>query len=119
MLAPFNYQVVSLPASLVKQSILHSTKLWVIQLPSERTLRDQQHCIPVVLWFLAETYRDHLVQQLQSTHLEEYVTVVMCVKEGLVFDKATGLDTKIWVTSTTSSMMQKAGSKTLVILIGH
>ena len=67
----------------------------LIQLPSGRTLRDYRHCIPSVIGFSAQTDIDLLerVRELQPAHLARYVTVVldeMYVKEGLVFDKASG-----------------------------
>ena len=67
----------------------------LIQLPSERTLRDYRHCIPSVIGFSTQTDRDLLekVQQSRPAHLAKYVTVVldeMYVKEGLVFNKASG-----------------------------
>ena len=67
----------------------------VIRLPSERTLKDYKHFTPSVVGFSVSTdlqLLDHLKQQ-KPRQLSKYVNIVideMYIKEGLVYDKATG-----------------------------
>ena len=67
----------------------------VLTLPSDRTLRDYKHCVPAVCGFAttADQQLFDAVKQQKPVHLAHYVNIVfdeMYVKEGLVFDKATG-----------------------------
>lgn len=68
----------------------------VLQLPSERTLRDYRHCSPSATGFSKATDMELLeaVGQQIPKRLSHYVSIVideMYVKEGLYFDKHTGM----------------------------
>ncbi len=71
-------------------------KSGLIELPSGRTLRDYQHCVPSSVGFSTAVDKQllRLVNQTQpSPSLARYVGVLideMYVKEGLVFNKFTG-----------------------------
>ena len=67
----------------------------VIQLPSERTLRDYRHSSPSTAGFSKATDLDLLeaIEQQKPRQLAKYVNIIldeMYVKEGLFFDKHSG-----------------------------
>ena len=67
----------------------------IITLPSSRTLRDYRHFTPTQSGFstIADEQLQELIQQKRS-HLAKYVFILldeMHIKEGLVYDKGTGL----------------------------
>ena len=68
----------------------------IITLPSDRTLRDYRHASSSTSGFSVETDQELLeaVRQQKPQHLANYIGVIldeMHVKEGLFFDKNTGL----------------------------
>ena len=67
----------------------------ILQLPSERTLRDYHHFAPAVVGFSTDTDKQ-LLERINSQHpdnLSKYIIIVideMYIKEGLIFNKHNG-----------------------------
>ena len=67
----------------------------ILQLPSERTLRDYRHFAPAVVGFSTDTDKQLLerINSQQPANLSKYIIIVideMYIKEGLIFNKHNG-----------------------------
>ena len=67
----------------------------LLQLPSERTLRDYRHFAPAVVGFSTDTDKQllEMVNSRRPAKLSKYIIIVldeMYIKEGLIFNKHNG-----------------------------